>query len=64
MEPGSTATTVPFGYVDVAVAVKALGRPQELLVLRARSTPQRLPRHVVADGRLFFDPIDLPGVPA
>lgn len=64
MDLVSTTKTVPFGYVDVAVAATALGRPQELLVLRALNSPQRLPRHVVVDGRPFFDPTDLPGVPA
>jgi hypothetical protein len=59
-----TATAVPAGYVDVTAAARALHRPADLLMLRARTAADRLTRHVVVGGHLYFDPTDLPGVPA
>ncbi len=55
---------VPAGYVDAAVAARALDRPEALLIYRAQHHPELLPPHVLVDGRPHFRRTDLPGVPA
>jgi hypothetical protein len=60
--PG-TGTAVPAGYVDAAHLAARLGVPEALIVHRATRSPASLPTHVLVDGRPYFDPTTLPGVP-
>lgn len=60
--PG-TGTSVPTGHVDAAHLAARLGVPEAVVVHRAKRNTGGLPPHVLVDGRPYFDPTHLPGVP-
>ncbi|MFF1530293.1 hypothetical protein [Cellulomonas sp. NPDC058312] len=60
-QSASSCATVPAGYVDAAAFAAARDWPESVVVYRALRAPEKLPVHVVVDGRPYFPVSSLPG---